>query len=87
MGTTVPKDYPIGPIRKNLRSRFPFVVAVVPLHQVLIDFRYRIVTREFAGARRALKGAVKYTRKADPFQSAAERFRLFLSRQGQREIR
>jgi hypothetical protein len=82
IGTTVSENYPIRTIGENLWSPFSFVVAIVPLHQVLIDFSYQTVSRELASTCRALKGAIENPCDVDFLQPTLKRPRLSLSGNG-----
>jgi hypothetical protein len=85
-GTTVAKDIPIRSLFANVRRASSFIVAIVPLGQIRIDFNVRIRRNQGACP---LGSKTRATEDADEFgatQALIELTRLFFAMFGQRNI-
>ena len=60
----------------NVRRATTFVVAIVPFHQVPVDFGPIAKARQFAGPGHALKWAGEHLGKTQPAQPFLERARI-----------
>src|SRR5262245_61547721 len=71
-GATVMEQLPTGTFRKDLGRATAFILAVVPLVQVTIDFRHGSEASQLAGPRRALPRTGEHLGESQSFQSLSE---------------
>src|SRR5215471_10088368 len=71
-GTPIPEQLPVRAFAANLLCGSTFVVAVVPLEQITVDFRGGAKARQLAGPRGTLERAREHPREDYAPQTLAE---------------
>src|SRR5206468_5886350 len=85
--TAVPKEIPVRSRSENVRGPLPFVVAIVPLRQVLFDFGHRIQPGQLTRSSRALPRAGQHASKLDAPEALPKFPCPLLAARGQRNVR
>jgi len=77
--TTVAEQLPVGMFRANLGCATPFILAVIPFHQVSILFGDRTEPSQFASPRGPLQRTREHLFKSKPGQTFPPKCRAFRS--------